>query len=80
MVTCSEVLRRYYHALAKIDGEESAKDKLKTKPSLLRAFLLPTSKNLIRSKKKLHKVAKSGIMYSTSKGEGPKNKKKEKTK
>lgn len=39
----------------------------------------PRSKKLIRSKKKLHKVVKSGIMYSTSKGEGPENKKKEKT-
>nr|DAQ21324.1 MAG TPA: hypothetical protein [Caudoviricetes sp.] len=33
--------------------------------------MLPTSKNLIVSKKKLHKVAKSSTLYSTSKGGKP---------
>ena len=49
------------------------------KALFIEGFLLPTSKNLMGSKKKLYKVAKSSILYSTSKGEGPENKKKEKT-
>lgn len=49
------------------------------KALFIEGFLLPTSKNLMRSKKKLYKGAKSSIMYSTSKGEGPEKQKEGKT-